>query len=198
MTGGTALAGFYYSHRLSEDIDLFCESKEIDPKLVEIYLKSIAKKLNIVKLKGNQTLGLISFKLIYANGEELKVDFNYYPFPRIEKGVKFKKLDIDSIYDIAANKIHTIFMKPRLRDYIDIYFILKKEKYNLDDLIINSKAKFDWDIDRFNLISQFLRLKDFLKEKKDFPKMLIPFNEKEMENFFLQLAKSLEKDIFYP
>jgi predicted nucleotidyltransferase component of viral defense system len=196
LTGGTALAAFYYFHRLSEDIDLFCEKQEVDPNLVETFLKKISPKLHVIRLKGIQTLGLVSFKLIYRDGEELKVDFNYYPNPRIEKGTKFKNLDIDSVYDIAANKIHTVFMKPRLRDYIDLYFIFKKENYNLDDLIINSKAKFDWDIDRVNLTSQFLRAKDFLKETKAFPKMLVPFNPKEMENFFLKLAKSLEGEIF--
>ena len=32
LTGGTALAEFYLRHRLSEDIDLFIESHEVDPK----------------------------------------------------------------------------------------------------------------------------------------------------------------------
>ncbi|PJC81542.1 hypothetical protein CO007_04060, partial [Candidatus Roizmanbacteria bacterium CG_4_8_14_3_um_filter_36_10] len=169
---------------------------EIESNVVEAFLKKIGPKLNIIKLKGTQTLGLVSFKLIYNDGKELKVDLNYYPFPRIEIGTKYKNLGIDSIYDIAANKIHTIFMKPRLRDYIDIYFILSKEKYNFNDLIINSKAKFDWDIDRVNLASQLMRVKDFLREKKDFPKMLVPFERKKMESFFLKLAKSLEKEIF--
>ena len=192
LTGGTALAAFYYSHRLSEDIDLFSEKQEIESNVVEAFLKKIGPKLNIIKLKGTQTLGLVSFKLIYNDGKELKVDLNYYPFPRIEIGTKYKNLGIDSIYDIAANKIHTIFMKPRLRDYIDIYFILSKEKYNFNDLIINSKAKFDWDIDKLNLAAQFLRVKDF----EEILKMRKPFKRKEMENFFLNEAKKLKKEIF--
>ncbi len=196
LTGGTALAAFYYSHRLSEDIDLFCEKEEIDPLLIEAFLKKVAPEVGIISFKGTQILGLVSYKLIFKDKKELKVDFNYYPFPRIAKGKKFKNLEVDSVYDIAANKIHTIFMKPRIRDYIDVYFILQREKYNLNDLIINAKAKFDWDIDRVNLASQFIRIKDFLKEKKDFPKMLVKFAPKEMEDFFLNLAKSLEREIF--
>lgn len=31
---------------------------------------------------------------------------------------------------------------------------------------------------------------------KDLPKMLVPFNPEEMKDFFLKLAKSLEKEIF--
>ncbi len=196
MTGGTALAAFYYFHRLSEDIDLFIEKEEVNHQLVFSFLKNNAGKLGVTKIKVSQFLGLVSFKLIYQNGDQLKVDFNYYPFPQINRGKKFKNLSIDSINDIAANKIHTIFMKPRMRDYIDLYFILKNENYSLKDLIINAKAKFDWHIDPINLSSQFLRVKDFLKNNQDLPKMLVPFNKKEMEEHFLKLAKSLEKEIF--
>ena len=131
--------------------------------------------------------------LIFEDGDELKIDFNYYPFLRIDKGIKFKNLEVDSIYDIAANKLHTLFMKPRARDYVDLYFIMKRESYSLEKLIIDSKTKFDWDIDRINLSSQFARVADF---KKDFPKMLVPFDSKDMEEFFLLQAKKLEKDIF--
>lgn len=90
----------------------------------------------MIKWGRAQFLGLISYKLKFKDGKELKVDFNYYPFPRINIGKKFKNLFIDSIYDIAVNKIHTVFMKPRIRDFVDLYFIFKKESnYSLDKLI---------------------------------------------------------------
>lgn len=194
LTGGTSLTEFYLKHRLSEDLDLFCEKEEVNPQVVEPFLQKISRKLSIVKIKRSQFLGLFSYKLIYKDGKELKVDFNYYPFPRIDKGLKFKNLEIDSLYDIAVNKIHTLFMKPRNKDYIDLYFIMKVKKYSLGKLILDAKAKFDWDIDKMNLASQFLRAKDL--KIQDFPRMLKPFNKKEMEDFFLSLAKSLEKEIF--
>lgn len=192
LTGGTALAEFYLKHRFSEDLDLFCEKEEVEPKVVEAFLQKISPQLSVVHIKKTQFLGLFSYKLIYKDGEELKVDFNYYPFPRIEKGTKFKDLEIASIYDIAVDKTHTLFMKPRSRDYIDLYFITKEKGYSLDRLILDAKAKFDWHIDRINLASQFIRVKDF----EETPYMLKPFDRAEMENFFLDLAKQLEKDIF--
>ena len=196
LTGGTALSAFYYFHRESYDIDLFCEEKEVNYFATDAFLKKISRKLNIIQIKRSQFLGLVSYQLVYNNKARLKVDFNYYPFLRVDKGKKFKNLQIDSIYDIAANKVHTIFMKPRIRDYIDLYFILKKEDYNLRKLIIDAKAKFDWHIDPVNLASQFLRVKE-LGKSKDLPKMLVPFKQKEMEDFFLRLAKNLGKEIFY-
>lgn len=192
LTGGTALSEFYLRHRLSEDIDLFCEKEEVEPKIVEAFLQKISPKIGVSQIKRSQFLGLFSYQLIYKDKQKLKVDFNYYPFPQIGKGLYFKNLEVASIYDIATDKVHTLFMKPRARDYVDLYFIMKRKKYSLEKLILDAKAKFDWHIDKVNLASQFLRVKDF----SEFPKMLVPFERKEMERFFLRLAKSLEKEIF--
>lgn len=194
LTGGTALAEFFLHHRLSQDLDFFCEAEEVNPKVVEPFLKSVSSQLDIVKINRAQFLGLFSYELVFKDGQKLKVDFNYYPFLRINRGLKFKGLEIDSLYDIAVNKLHTLFMKPRSRDYLDLYFIMQKEDFSLRRLILDAKAKFDWDIDRVNLASQFVRIKDL--QIQDFPKMLKPYNRKEMEDFFFSLARSLEKEIF--
>lgn len=194
LTGGTALAGFYYQHRLSEDIDLFTEKNEASQRVVDAFLRKIGPKLGVRKAKKSQFLGLVSYLLVYVNNATLKVDFNYYPFPRIEKGSSFKHLLIDSVHDIAANKVHTIFTKPRARDYIDLYFILSREDYTLKNLILDAKVKFDWDIDPITLASQFVRVREL--EKTELPRMLIPLDRKDMNKFFLSEAKKLEKDIF--
>jgi len=118
LTGGTALAEFYLHHRLSEDIDLFTEKQEVDQTLTEAFLKKVSSKLHISSIDRSQFMGLFSYHLTYKDGQKLKVDFNYYPFPRIEPGTKFGKLSVDSLVDVAANKVHTLFMKPRTRDYM--------------------------------------------------------------------------------
>jgi len=192
LTGGTALSEFYLKHRLSEDVDLFCEEQEVEPRVVEAFLQKIAHKIGVDHIKRTQFLGLFSYTLVYQDKEKLKIDFSYYPFLRIERGTKYKDLDVNSIYDIAVDKLHTLFMKPRARDYVDLYFIMKQEQYSLEKLISDAKIKFDWHIDKVNLASQFLRVRDFT----DFPRMLVPFDRKGMEDFFLGLAKDLEKDIF--
>jgi len=192
LTGGTALSEFYLKHRLSDDIDLFSE-KEVDPILVEAFLQKVAPSLGVKKIIKQQVLGLYTYKLQYKDRGVLKIDFNFYPFPRIEKGKKFGDLEVSSIYDIVVNKIHTIAMRTNARDFVDIYFIFKKTEYNdLEKIRLDSQVKFDWPLEAKNLINQFLKVKDLV----DFPKMLKPFSRQEMEDFFLSLAKSLEKEIF--
>jgi len=181
LTGGTARSEFYLHHRLSEDIDLFSPTEEIDQKFVEVFLKKISPKLKINYFRPTVFLGLVSYKLVFTDGKELKVDFNYYPFLQIDRGTKFNGLRVDSLYAIATNKHHTLFRKPRPRDYVDLYFILRQENYSLERLIIDAKIKFDWHIDNITLASQFARVKDLSL----------------MEKFFLELSKSLKGQIFH-
>ena len=68
------------------------------------------------------------------------------------------------------------------------------QNYDLNQLILDAKAKFDWDIDRMNLANQFIRVKEL--KRKDLPKMLKALDFNKMEKFFLKLAKSLEGEIF--
>ena len=192
FTGGTALAEFYLKHRLSEDIDLFIEKEEINQSIVNAFLKKVSAELFVKEIKKTQFLGLFSYFLVFSDGDHLKVDFNYYPFLRIHKGREFKNLAVDSIYDIAVNKVHTMFMRTRSRDFVDLYFIMKSYDYSLDRLIKDAKAKFDWHIDKVTLASQFVKV----KEISDLPTMLKPFDKKDMEKFFLNLAKSMEVGIF--
>lgn len=192
FTGGTALAEFHLKHRLSEDIDLFTEKEEVNQSLIDVFLKKISPRLSVVKIKKSQFLGLVSYILVFKDKTELKVDFNYYPFLRINKGVKFNNLEVDSIYDIAINKVHTMFMRTKSRDFVDLYFIMKFINYELPQLIRDAKVKFDWHIDKVTLASQFMKFGSL----KDMPTMLVPFDQKDMEQFYLKLAKSLENEIF--
>lgn len=193
FTGGTPLAEFYLKHRLSEDLDLFIEKEEVRILSVRNFIRDVQKELKISKVDYRQFLGLHSFQLYFSKTNILKVDFNYYPFPRIEKGMKYKNIEVDSVLDIAVNKVHTIAMKPRARDFIDIYFIVKEKGYRFHDLLMKAKAKFDWHIDPIQLGSRLF----MAREVKDFPRMIKKINHKEWQNFFIEEAQKLKKDIMY-
>ena len=68
---------------------------------------------------------------------------------------------------------------------------MEKYNYSLDKLILDAKAKFDWDIDRITLASQFIKVKDTDESSM----VIVPFDKKAMDKFFLQLAASLKKEI---
>lgn len=190
FTGGTPLSAFYLQHRLSEDIDLFSET-EIHLPSVRKFLKEIEKPLGVQKIDYRQFLGLHSFELYFSSTNILKVDFNYYPFPRIEKGVVYQNIPVDSVLDIAVNKVHTIAMQPRARDFVDIYFVIQKFGYSFEELLEKAKIKFDWHIDALQLGSRLFLAKDV----KDFPRMIKKVDHREWQEFFIEEAKKLKSDI---
>lgn len=192
LAGGTALAEFYLRHRLSEDLDFFIERQEVNPLPILTFLKSHAKPLAIERWETRKVLGLQTFFLHFVDASVLKVDFNYYPFPRIERGLKHRGLSVESIYDISVDKVHTIAMKPRARDFIDVYFIVKEKGYDLSDLLMQAKAKFDWDISATDLGTRFLEA----VEMTDYPRMLKEIDHQEWKDFFVKEARKLKKEIF--
>ena len=191
LTGGTALAEFYLHHRLSEDLDFFSEN-EFESQGISIFLEKIKNKAKIKKIEYQQSFNRNLFFLDLIDGDKIKTEFTYFPFERIEKKEKIGDLYIDSLLDIAVNKVFTIYQKPRARDFIDLYFILQKDKsFSLDDLVKKTQIKFGNYIDLIQLGAQYMKA----KELQDFPKMLINIEEKVWQDFFIAEAEKLSSKI---
>jgi hypothetical protein len=191
LTGGTALSAFYLFHRISEYLDFFSE-KEVYLPAIRTFIYKVQKNLKLKKVEYRSFLGLHTFYLFFASEKFLKIDFNYYPFTPIEKGIKFKNITIDSLYDIAVNKVHTISIKPRARDFIDIYFVIKETGYDFEKLLKDANAKFDWHVDPIQLGIQLLKA----VELTDYPRMIKKIDHREWKRFFVAQAKKLKNEIF--
>ena len=117
LTGGTALAAFYLNHRYSEDLDFFSE-KEFDILNLDVFLKNIKKEIGILKIDFQQSFNRNLFFLNFGS-KTLKIEFTFFPFPRIKKGIQKYGLKVDSLLDIAVNKLFSIYQRPQARDYVD-------------------------------------------------------------------------------
>mgnify|MGYP003394189075 FL=1 len=191
LTGGTALAEFYLHHRLSEDLDFFSE-QEFDPQSISVVLKKIQQAAGIQKIEYQQSFNRNLF-FLHTDTDIIKTEFTYFPFPRIEQKQKMGELFIDSLIDIATNKIFTIYQKPRSRDFIDLYLILTNNpELTLDSLIDKAQIKFDNYIDPVQLGAQYMRA----KELKDYPRMLEKLDETIWQIFFTTEAEKLSVKIF--
>ncbi|MBI5755055.1 nucleotidyl transferase AbiEii/AbiGii toxin family protein [Candidatus Peregrinibacteria bacterium] len=189
LSRGTALAGFYFFHRYSEDLDFFSED-EVNSMQIIIFLKSIKDKFTIKKIDFAHSYNRNLF-FLHFDDEVLKMEFTYYPFLRVEKGVKKFGFSIDSLLDIAINKLFTIYQRSKARDYIDLYCICQKEKFAIDGLIKIAKIKFDWHIDPIQLGTQFIKA----HEVEDYPRMIQKLNKKDWQDFFMAEAKKLGPNI---
>lgn len=152
LSGGTVLAGYYLFHRYSEDLDFFSEN-EFDVQGISVFLSDLKKALNFDSIDFQQSLNRNLFFLNFSD-ETIKLEFTYYPFPCMEQGSINDGIQIDSLIDIATNKLFTIYQRSTARDYIDLYCICKKEGWQIADLIKKARGKFDWHIDPLQLGTQ--------------------------------------------
>ena len=189
LTGGTALAAFYLGHRYSEDLDFFSE-KEFDILNLDIFFKQIKKELEIKKVDFQQSYNRNLF-FLHFDSEVVKTEFTFFPFSPLEKPLKEMGLNIDSILDIATNKLFAIYQRTKARDYIDLYLICREKNYTLDDLKKKARLKFDWHIDPIQLGSQFGKV----EEAEDYPNMITPIENSEWQNFFVEEVKKLKSEI---
>lgn len=193
LAGGTALSEFYIHHRKSEDLDFFT-AEELDIKELERFINLIGKRIALEKVEYQHGFGLYTYFLYLKNDTaKYKIDFGQYPFPLIEKPKRFADLQVEALYDIAVDKAHTISVGPRLRDFVDLYFIFQeKDKWNLIGLLQKAFEKFAIKVDPLQLGENLFRV----KKLEDMPIMLKDFDRKIMESFFLIEARKLEKGIW--
>lgn len=193
LAGGTALSEFYFHHRISEDLDFFTE-EELDIKELEYFVNLIGKNVSLEKVEFQHGFGLYTY-FFYLKSEAVKhkIDFGQYPFPLIEKPKRVAGLQIEALYDIAVDKTHTISVRPRLRDFVDLYFIFQERKeWNLEDLIQRAFEKFGIKVDPLQLGENLFQVKSL----EDMPIMLKSFDRQSMGNFFITEARKLEKEIW--
>lgn len=190
LTGGTALAACYINHRLSEDIDLFSDTA-FDEATVTASMAHLVTSLG-VRSKLSKNLGCLRYDLTFPNNELLKVDFVYYDFSHIEATNTLGTLAVDSIRDIAVNKLLAISQRTASKDFVDLYFLLKK--YTVWDLQHGVKNKFKLEIEPLYLSSLFAKA----EELTDLPIMNKQLSLKTLKTFFLAEAKKLASKFVKP
>lgn len=188
FTGGTALNVFYFQHRESEDLDFFSES-DFDPDLAVKFMEDIALKLN-AKLRSTFHERVKIFELVdNKNQLIIKVDFGYYPHPRLKRGILKGGIEIDTLEDIGANKLHTILQRTQVKDFVDLYFLL--EEYTIWDLLHFAQEKFRMEIDLVWLAASLLKMDSF----ENLPMMHKPLTLIQLKSFYKEMAKKLGMEV---
>jgi len=117
LAGGTALA-LQIGHRDSIDFDFFCEDN-IDTVLLWEKVQTIFSPFSYVKTQEEKN----TLSCIIA--EEIRLSFFGYHYSLISPTLSEKNLTLASLRDIGAMKLSAITSRATLKDYVDIYFILK-------------------------------------------------------------------------
>ncbi|MBI3290365.1 nucleotidyl transferase AbiEii/AbiGii toxin family protein [Candidatus Microgenomates bacterium] len=183
FTGGTALSSVYLHHRYSDDLDLFSEEK-FDNQTILTLVEEWGKKNNFT-LQARFAEVVYIFNLTFKNKARLKVDFGWYPYKRLNKEKVLDGIEIDSLLDIAVNKLLTVSQRSDVKDFVDLYFLL--QKFTIWDLIEGVRIKFRMKIEPLLLAADLLKIDDF----KDMPRMIKLLSLKDLQAFYKNLAKKL-------
>lgn len=115
LAGGTALA-LQIKHRLSIDFDFYNQRGFDSNNLLE-KLQNFIEQVTLIQASENTLL-------VKANG--IEVSFFKYPYPLIKPSIVTENLNLASLEDIGAMKLIAIIQRGTYRDFVDLYFIIKK------------------------------------------------------------------------
>ena len=184
FTGGTALSEVYLQHRESVDLDFFTE-QIYDAQNIFSKLEQWAQELQYsIKTRYIEPTNI--YFLNFNNGEELKVDFAYYPYKHLDKPTFYNdRLKVDSRLDIAANKLLTIMQRTEVKDFVDMYYLL--QEYTFWDLKVAVEQKFSVRIEPFVMATDLMVVDEF----EYMPRMIKPLTLDELQSFYHTLAEKL-------
>lgn len=115
LVGGTALA-LTIGHRQSIDIDLFIDRSFDSEKVAGILAAEY--QAEFLKISRGSVSGFI---------DGVKIDLIAHPYTVVQPTSTIDGIRIMSLEDIAAMKLHAIVNNgTRLKDFIDIHFLLEK------------------------------------------------------------------------
>jgi hypothetical protein len=161
-------------HRNSVDIDLFT-NEDFDDQFVE---KLLSTKYNFKEIF-RRTNTLIC---LLAN---IKTDFIKHDYPLINPPITEEGIRFLSKEDIAAMKLHTIIQSgKRLKDFIDIYFLL--EHFSMGEMIDFFTCKYSYSNPMIAL--KAVTFFGDIDESIDPPKLLQPLPLKKIEKRIQEAA----------
>jgi predicted nucleotidyltransferase component of viral defense system len=157
LAGGTAVY-FYLKHRVSIDLDFF-SPKIFNP---EIFIHNIKQHFDEVEVELMEKNTII----LYLSKDKIKFSLFFFPFPLLQKThfhVIKNKLEcpLASFEDIEAMKAVAICQRGSAKDFIDLYFLLKKTTHSFDDILDFVIKKYDVNSDyEYQLKTSFVYFDD--------------------------------------
>ena len=124
LSGGTCLAEYYFGHRVSVDIDLFTADDDLFRAARTLLNRpdALAAVGEMETIRTDVHLG--QFLLRCGGDRTVKVDLVRDVPVVLDRKVRCGKVWLDSLPDLAANKIGCLLHREDVKDYVDLYFLL--------------------------------------------------------------------------
>ena len=191
LSGGTALAAFHLHHRYSDDLDFFTDAKDFPQFAIERIAQDIQQEIGAEKTEYQRLYDRRLFFFKKVNGEDLKLEFTAYPFVQIHSPLPQDGVLVDSLDDLAANKLMALLDRVETKDFVDMYFLLHENHVTVERLRALVEQKFRLAINPIVLGSEFAKV----RLVSHLPRMLKPLTLEELKDFFADCAKQLRFDV---
>lgn len=182
LAGGTGLA-LQIGHRVSVDFDLFCHNlpKGLIEKVKHIFKES---KIEIALRHSEQVTTYI---------DNVRVDFVRYKFPLVLKPVVLGDVKTAQVSEIAVMKAYALNFRGTLKDYVDLYFILKNNFATLPDINKLAEKKYGDDFNFRVFLEQLVYLDDIEEgDEKNIVFLGKKVDKDKIRFFFKQAVKNIK------
>ena len=195
LTGGTALSFFYLKHRRSNDLDFFTNN----PDLILPFSYNLEDNLKNKGCLTQRQRGLHSFVELMATKDRESTIIHLaqdapYRLEAVKQFIDYPKLNVDSLKDIATNKLLALFGRATLRDFIDVYFLIKQKHFTAKELVLGAKDK-DPGFDLYWLGVALERINTFTNDSSEMLLLLERVDFKEMLSLFNQWREEITKEL---
>ena len=130
LAGGTALA-LQIGHRTSLDFDFYNQKHFSTPDLYDKIEKKFANRAKKISQQKDT---------LFCKVDDVDLSFFWYRYNHIEKPRAYEGILLASLKDIAAMKLVAVGHRPAKRDYIDIFYLLKK--FSLEVIFSAARKKY--------------------------------------------------------
>lgn len=190
LSGGTALSGFHLFHRRSDDLDFF-STDPVDTLRVHRFAEKIREGLGTGTMEFNRLYDRHLFLITMNAGDPLKIEFTHYPYLALEEPAIREGVRVESLRDIATDKLAALLDRFEPKDYYDLHALLSGNYTSLAALRADLQTKFHISADSLQLGAAFARA----ERLPILPHMLSPVRKEDLRAFFDQLAKELKSDV---
>jgi hypothetical protein len=143
--------------------------------------------------------GLRSFvELVVRSGEDMTLihlaqdaAFRFEPPHHVPD---YPGLNVDSLVDIASNKLLALFGRATLRDFLDVYYLVQKVGFTPAALMAQAKQK-DPGFDRYWLGVAYERIHTFNERAPEMLCLLQPVPFQDVQAFFDRWRASLAEEL---
>ena len=132
-------------------------------------------------------------QVIFETVENISVTFLHYWFSLLSGKIDTNSIPLASISDIVADKAHTIGRRAIWRDYVDVFYVLKQNLMNIEDIISDAQNKFKGEFVAEQFLEQLVYYDDI--ELVDIDWLKEEYDTKEIKSFLQEKVRAYVKTI---